>query len=108
MLNKMRSNVPASSGAEPATDSWLLGVMRLLKDDVYDAAGKPLGEIEEIIIDIRSGCVRHVVLALGGFLGIRQQRLAVPWSALHLDANYHRCIVDVAQMRLMGVPMGDH
>ena len=91
--------------ADSTTNACLLGTTSLIKDHVYDAAGKFLGEIEEILIDARTGCVRYAVLALGGFLGIGRKRFAVPWSALTPDVDYRRCIVDVALMHLMALPV---
>ena len=98
-----QTNPRISTSVDATTNPCLLGTTSLIEDDVYDAAGKFLGEIEEIVLDVRTGCVRYAVLALGGFLGIGQKRFAVPWSALTPDADYRRCIVDVALMRLMAV-----
>ena len=36
-----------------------------------------------------------------------RRRLAVPWSALIPDADYRRCVIDVAQMRLTAVQVPD-
>ena len=94
-----------SASVDSKKNARLLGTTSLIEDDVYDAAGKFMGEIEEIVLDVRTGCVRYAVLALGGFLGIGQKRYAVPWSALTPDADYRRCIVDVALMQLMAVPV---
>ena len=105
MFNPMRTNPRISASADSTTDACLLKTTSLIKDDVYDAAGELLGQIEEILIDAHSGCVRYVVLALGGFLGIGRKRVAVPWSALTPDADDRRCIVDVTLMRLMAVPV---
>ena len=90
---------------DSSINECLLGTSSLIKDDVYDAAGNFLGQIEEIVLDARTGCVRYAVLGLGGFLGIGRKRLAVPWRALTPDANYRRCIADVTLMRLMAVPV---
>ena len=102
MLNKMRTG-PRSSVGDSPKNAGLLGTSSLIEDDVYDAAGKFLGQIEEIVLDARTGCVRYAVLGLGGFLGIGRKRLAVPWRALTPDPNYRRCIVDVTLMHLMAV-----
>jgi hypothetical protein len=75
----------------------------LVANRLYDADGNFVGKLEEVILDVRSGCVRHVVVAVGGIMGIGRRRLAVPWSALIPDADYRRCVIDVAQMRLTGV-----
>ena len=82
-----------------------VGVMSLMDDKVCDAEGTCLGRIEEMILDTRTGCVRYVVLTLGGFLGIGRKRFAVPWSALTPDLKYRRCVLDAAKMKLMAVPV---
>jgi sporulation protein YlmC with PRC-barrel domain len=105
MFNRMRTKPRISVTVDSTTNACLVGTTSLIKDDVYDAAGKFLGEIEEIILDARTGCVRYAVLSLGGFLGIGRKRFAVPWRALTPDADYRRCIVDVALMQLMAVPV---
>jgi hypothetical protein len=78
-------------------------VESLVANSVYDAEGNLVGKLEEIVIDTRTGCVRHAVLAVGGILGIGRKRIAVPWSALTPDANYRRCVVDVTKMQLTAV-----
>jgi hypothetical protein len=105
MFNRMRTNPRVSVNVDSTTDACLLGTTSLIGDDVYDAAGTFLGEIEEIVLDVRTGCVRYAVLALGGFLGIGRKRVAVPWRALTPDADYRRCILDVALMQLTAVPV---
>jgi len=103
MSTTMRSTARYSEKLDDSTADRLVGMTSLIQDDVYDAAHNCLGKVREIILDARTGCVRYVVLALGGFLGIGRKRFAVPWSAFTLDANYHRCIVDVTLMQLTAV-----
>jgi hypothetical protein len=85
----------------------LLGMQSLIANTLYDAEGNFVGKLEEVILDVRSGCVQHVVVAVGGIMGIGRRRLAVPWSALVPDADYRRCVIDVAQMRLTAVQVSD-
>ena len=84
-------------------DTHLLGVQSLVANKLYDADGKIVGKLEEIVLDVRTGCVRHVIVALGGFLGLGRQRFAVPWSALKVDVRHRGALVDMAQMRLTAV-----
>ena len=105
MSNRLRINPRISVKGDSTTNDCLVGTTSLIEDDVYDAGGKFLGEIEEIVLDVRTGCVRYAVLALGGFLGIGRKRFAVPWRALTPDRDYRRCIVDVALMQFMAVPV---
>jgi sporulation protein YlmC with PRC-barrel domain len=79
----------------------------LVHDDVYDDTGRRVGNIEEVILDARTGCARYVVLRSGGFLGFGRQRIAIPWRALTPNLEYHRCVVDVAQTRLTAIPVFD-
>ncbi len=81
-----------------------VGATSMLKDDVYNAAGERLGKIEEIILDTRTGCVRYVVWAVGGFFGIGRKRVAIPWSALTPDLN-QRWVLDVALVNMFAVPI---
>ena len=85
----------------------LLGMRSLVANRLYDADGNFVGKLEEVILDVRSGCVQHVVVAVGGIMGFGRRRLAIPWSALIPDADYRRCLIDVAQMRLTAVEVSD-
>jgi sporulation protein YlmC with PRC-barrel domain len=107
MFDTIRSAAKSSVRVDSNPRATQVGVTSLMDDDIYDAAGKYLGEIDEIILDTRTGCVRYVVLAFGGFLGIGRKRFAIPWSALTPDLNYQRCVLDVAQMQLMAAPVFD-
>jgi sporulation protein YlmC with PRC-barrel domain len=92
-----------------ARDNNLLGLRSLLANSVYDARGRFVGKLEEVVIDARMGCIRHAVVAVGGIMGVGRRRLAVPWSALMPDADHRRCIIDTAQMELtaVAIPKGD-
>jgi sporulation protein YlmC with PRC-barrel domain len=106
MMSTM-GNDRTSAGLGSARDECLVGVKSLVENSVCDARGNRMGKLEEIVIDTRTGCVRHVVLAVGGILGIGRRRFAVPWSALRPDFNTRRCVVDVAQMKFTAVPVPD-
>lgn len=107
MFSRIRSARKSAAIVDSNPRATQVGARSLMHDDVYDGAGKCLGEIEEMILDTRHGCVRYVVLAVGGFLGVGRKRFAIPWSALTPDPNYQRSVLDVAQMELMAVPVFD-
>jgi sporulation protein YlmC with PRC-barrel domain len=44
-----------------------------------------LGDTEDLLIDIENGQILYAILDVGGFLGIGENEVAVPWSALALD-----------------------
>ena len=88
-------------------DSLLLGATSLVGNRLYDTDGNVVGKLEEIVLDARTGCVRHVVIAVGGFMGFGRRRFAVPWSAVTPDADYCRAVIDIAQMRFTAVRIPD-
>ena len=73
-------------------------------ETVVNLAGDTLGEIEELMLDVRSGRIAYAVLAVGGFLGIGEKYFAVPWRALTLDAERKCFVLDVDKDRLESAP----
>src|SRR5712691_7733791 len=52
---------------------------------VRHADGSKIGTIERLMIDKLSGNVAYAVLSVGGFLGMGQKHLPIPWARLHYD-----------------------
>lgn len=49
--------------------------------DVYNERNEKIGEIDEVLLD-RNGRVEAVIIGVGGFLGIGERNVAVPFDAL--------------------------
>jgi sporulation protein YlmC with PRC-barrel domain len=47
---------------------------------VKNAEGKDIGEVDSLIIDPQSGKISHVVVGLGGLMGVGEKKVVVPWS----------------------------
>ena len=73
-------------------------------ETVVNTQGETVGEIEEIMLDVRSGRIAYAVLSVGGFLGIGEKYFAVPWRAFAMDTDNHRFILDVDKERLNNAP----
>lgn len=71
---------------------------------VVNTQGEDLGEIEEIMLDVRSGRIAYAVLAAGGFLGMGEKYFAIPWSALTLDTDRKCFILDISKDQLKDAP----
>lgn len=82
----------------------LLSATSLMSDDVYNQKEEKLGDIKDLMLDIRSGTVSYAVLSFGGFLGMGEKLFAVPWSALTLDTINKRFVLNVASERLENAP----
>jgi sporulation protein YlmC with PRC-barrel domain len=82
----------------------LMGADTLMGNDVYNHKEEDLGDIKEIMLDMRSGKIAYAVLSFGGFLGMGEKLFAVPWKALTLDTVNKRFILNVEKDRLNDAP----
>ncbi len=82
----------------------VLSAKTLMGDKVVNAAGDPLGDVKEIMIDLDEGRIAYVVLSFGGFLGMGNKLFAIPWEALILDTDQHVFILNVDREQLENAP----
>ncbi len=82
----------------------LMGADTLVGNEVFNQKGEDLGDIKDIMLDMRSGKVGYAVLSFGGFLGMGEKLFAVPWNALTLDTENKRFVLNVEPDRLRSAP----
>lgn len=99
-MYKGTSGAEADSGPGPE----LMGADTLVGNDVYNQSDDSLGDIKDIMLDMRSGKVAYAVMSFGGFLGMGEKLFAVPWSALTLDTENKRFVLNVNKERLDDAP----
>lgn len=58
----------------------------LLERQARNAEGQELGSIDNLVIDPQTGRITHLVVSVGGFLGIGDKDVAVPWE----DVNFQQ------------------
>lgn len=92
----------SSNGDGPGPE--LMGADTLNGNDVYNEKDEDLGEIKEIMLDMRTGRVSYAVLSFGGFLSMGEKLFAVPWRVLKLDTEHKRFILNVNKDRLESAP----
>ena len=73
-------------------------------ETVVNPKGETIGEIEEIMLDVRTGRIAYAVMSVGGFLGMGDKYFAVPWRAFTMDTDRHQFILDVDKQRLENAP----
>jgi sporulation protein YlmC with PRC-barrel domain len=71
---------------------------------VISSDGEDIGKVKDIMLDVGSGRIAYVVLSSGGFLGIGDKLLAIPWSALTLDTLQKCFVLDMAAERVKNAP----
>lgn len=67
---------------------------------VKNPAVETLGKIDKLVIDKTSGKVCYVTLGVGGFLGIGEKHIAVPWNALSYNKKEECFILNVNKTQL--------
>ncbi|MBX9741006.1 MAG: PRC-barrel domain-containing protein [Beijerinckiaceae bacterium] len=79
------ASAPRPSGTfvnERRTDQWLASALR--GKNVYDRADARIGAINDLVID-RDGAVSAVVIGVGGFLGIGEKSVGVPFADVKIS-----------------------
>lgn len=70
--------------ARQPSGQWLGSMFR--GQDVTNAAGESVGNINDVLFD-RTGRITTVVIGVGGFLGIGEKNVAIPFDALSITAD---------------------
>jgi len=52
-----------------------------------DVDGVSIGDVTDLMVDVVTGRIVYVVVAVGAMLGVGGERYAVPWSAVSHDAE---------------------
>ncbi|MDP3137793.1 MAG: PRC-barrel domain-containing protein, partial [Burkholderiaceae bacterium] len=84
-MYKMSDTRSAGPDTRHGPGPHLMGADTLVGNDVYNKDGEDLGDVKEIMLDMRSGRVSYAVLSFGGFMGMGDKLFAVPWDVLKLD-----------------------
>ena len=82
----------------------VLSASSLSSDDVYNPKGEKLGSIKDLMLNTESGKICYAVLSFGGFLSLGEKLFAVPWSALTVDTENKRLVMDTDEQRLENAP----
>ena len=74
---------------------------------VENEAGEDLGKIDDLVLDDQSGRVQYAILSFGGFLGMSNRLVAVPWKRLRLKGNHKTFILNIDKETLRNAPSFD-
>lgn len=97
-------SIPAGPSTKKGPGPELMGAKTLIGNDVYNKQGDDIGDIKDIMLDMRDGRVSYAVLEFTAFFSTGAKLFAVPWSALRLDTENKRFVLDVAKDRLKDAP----
>ena len=90
--------------ADPHQPHSLIASDRVEGTPVRRSNGEKLGTIQRLMIDKVSGQVAYAVLRFGGFLGIGQKHLPMPWSRLSYNRMLGAYQLDLTKEELARAP----
>jgi sporulation protein YlmC with PRC-barrel domain len=82
---------------------WLVG--NLWDKNVYNASGKSVGELKDVVID-KDGKVAALVIGVGGFLGLGEKNVAVDYNYLQQNGGItpERITIGMSEEDLRNAP----
>ncbi|WIM10042.1 PRC-barrel domain-containing protein [Enhydrobacter sp.] len=89
------------------TNGSLIGAEMVNGTNVYNMAGEKLGEVDDLMLDKKSGRVIYAVMSFGGFLGMGEKQHPLPWSALTYDEGKQGFVVNLDRQKLEQAPTLD-
>ena len=99
---------PSASARQPdaltAVQGVLLSTETLLGSDVKNQQGQDVGDLKQLMLDPHTGRVMYAVVAIGGFLGMGENTVIVPWNALEVARDGKSLVLSVSPQMLQQAP----
>lgn len=105
----------ASPTASPAENTapyngFLLGT-KIEGSSIKNLQNQNIGTIKDLVVNPDTGRVRFAVLSVGGFLGLGDTEVVVPWGAIGLEKNKPgeapSYVIDATKDKLENAPKFD-
>lgn len=101
------ANSVNSDRATAATATRIIRVSELIGLNIQNSQDQAVGEINDLVIDVRDGSIRYAAVSYGGFLGIGDELHAVPFDRFTLrtdpdDRDELLAMLDVTKEQLEG------
>jgi sporulation protein YlmC with PRC-barrel domain len=100
-----QSHTPSTpSPGTMALSGVLLSTESILGSHVRDPQGEEVGEIEHLMINPQTGLVMYAVVSVGGFLGMGEKNLIVPWRSLEVARDGQSVVLNASKQLLKEAP----
>jgi sporulation protein YlmC with PRC-barrel domain len=95
---------PSGAGRKPdvltAVPGVLLSTETLLGSNVKNPQGQDVGDLKQLMLDPHAGRVMYAVVATGGFLGMGEKTVIVPWNALEIARDGKSLVLNASSQML--------
>jgi sporulation protein YlmC with PRC-barrel domain len=93
-LTKDNESGENHEGKHANTPLRYLTASSIIGDKVYNNHDEKLGEVKDIMIDVKEAKVQYMVIEYGGFLGVGEKYFAIPFNLLEVDEKKKIFILD--------------
>ena len=77
-------------------DSWT--ITNYYKQNVYDKGQNTVGKIDDVLVD-KSGKITALMVGVGGFLGMGEKDVALPFTAVHSEKKDNKWYLTVDETK---------
>ena len=100
-------SAPPRAPQPPWRELGLSEMRHVLGMPIRNEQGREVGEIDNLLIDTRDGRISHVVISVGGFMGLGEKNVVVPWADLKVASEGKRSVATLEQAKLDSAPRWD-
>lgn len=95
--------------SRPVTDlnPGLVNLGRVTGTEVRNLQDEELGTIEDVVLNPQSGDIHYVIVSSGGILGLGEDMVPVPWSALRATPGMNTFVLDASEQVVEDAPAVD-
>lgn len=104
---QQQEGAPSVSGQPLQSPSTLIWTKQIEGAQVRTPAGKELGKINGVLLDRARDSVVYVMVDVGGFLGLGNRLVALPWAALQPSPDQKTYVANVTEDVLKAAPSAE-
>ena len=98
-----QTQVEAGQTDAEVTAANSINAEELIGEDVYSIDGEDIGDISTLMVG-SDGRIRNVIVSFGGFLGMGEKEVALPWDRFTVGPEGEQITVDVTEAEIEAMP----